>query len=229
MPYVYVPACLRSALAAAITIALFSSAAHAAPIIADGTFLNPIGTGLTLNPWSDWTNIGITREAAPSPLPGNAAVLPKGADLFQRFVGPAPGLYRLSFWAKNASPNPAQLVTSVQNPFGGWGWVDVLGILDFEANSAFVKFELDFQITHAAGTPSELYFSNSYNYPDPLWGLENSINPNGTIFKIADVSIAPVPPVVTPPTPVPAPAIGTLLMAAAVVAAVTRVRRQTPR
>ncbi len=206
---------LRSCLPIVAALVFFSTPAGAASIIVDGTFLNPIGTGLNLTPWADWTAAGITREAAPASLPGNVAVLPKGADLFQRFDGPEPGPYRLTFWAENASPNPAQLVTAVQNPLGGWGWVDLLGILDFEPNSGFIKFELDFDITHAIGTPSELYFSNSYNAPDPNWGLENSINPDGTIFRIANVSIAPVVPTVNPPDTVPAPPATMLLLAAA--------------
>src|SRR5271156_4651704 len=73
----------------------------AANIIQDPTFLNPIGTGLNLTPWSDWTDAGITRHAAPSGIPGNYASMPVGADLFQRFPGPGPGTYALTFYVRD--------------------------------------------------------------------------------------------------------------------------------
>src|SRR5208282_5164697 len=53
-------------------------------IIQDGDFLDPIGTGSNLTPWSDWTSAGITTTPAPSGIPGDYASLPIGADLFQR-------------------------------------------------------------------------------------------------------------------------------------------------
>lgn len=144
------------------------------------------------------------------------------SDLFQRFVGPDPGMYRLSFWAQNASPNRAQLVTAVHNPFGGWGWVSVLKVIDFEASSDFIEFQFDFEITNPAGTPSEFYFSNSYNSPDPAWGLENSVNPAGTVFKVARVSISRVP----EPTPVPEPGGAALWLLATAVGALAYGRRR---
>ena len=56
----------------ALTLSLTGGGSRAATsVILDGTFQDPIGTGSNLTPWSDWTNAGITRAAAPAGIPGD--------------------------------------------------------------------------------------------------------------------------------------------------------------
>jgi hypothetical protein len=50
-------------------------------------------------------------------------------------------------------------------------------------------------------TPDEFYFSNSHDYPEPVISISNSINPDGTIINVADVSLQPVPAVQPGPEP----------------------------
>ena len=74
-----------AALCGAIMAASFSvsPSTAATEIIEDGTFQNSIGTGFDTNPWSDWTAVGITTEAAPAIVGGNAAVIPVGGTSFK--------------------------------------------------------------------------------------------------------------------------------------------------
>jgi hypothetical protein len=95
-----------------------SGVAGASSIILDGDFLDPIGTGNTLTPWSDWTNAGVTRHPAPSGIQGNYASLPVGADLFQRFSALPNGGYVISFLVENPSPDSAELVLAIQQAGG---------------------------------------------------------------------------------------------------------------
>ena len=177
-------------------------------IIQDGDFLDPIGTGLNSTPWSDWTNAGITRSAAPAGIPGDYASLPVGADLFQRFSALAPGAYTLSFLVENPSPWAANLVPAVSQAFGAvQGGIATL----FNAGTAeelhlpasmtsFVRETLNFTITqNEAFIPNEFTFSNSYDAP--VGPIADSVNPPGTIINVADVSITSAPPDV----PIPAP------------------------
>jgi hypothetical protein len=182
-----------------------SETSWASSILLDGTFQNSIGTGLNLTPWSDWTNAGVARFAAPSGIPGNYASLPVGADLFQRFSGPIPGTYVLSFVAQNLAPWSAELVFSIQEP-GGGGWYEYLGVLDLPASTSFISESFTVQITEPEGSASEFYFSNSYDsttvgaaayyYP----ALENSKNPAGTLINVADVSLSEAPLAVPEPS-----------------------------
>jgi hypothetical protein len=168
--------------------------ARAAPIVLDGTFLNSIGTGENSSPWSDWTNAGITRALAPSPIPGNYASLPLGADLFQDFSALPNGTYELSFLAQNQSPWAAELVFAIQQALGTpVSTVFNLGTgeeLDLPASSAFIPITLDFTINNPPFTPNELTFSNSYDAA--VAPIQNSKNPVGTIIDIADVSLVPI-------------------------------------
>jgi hypothetical protein len=180
------------------TLSLFFAGAANANILQDGTFLDPIGTGSNLTPWSDWTNAGITRHAAPTPIPGNYARLPNspngGSDLFQRFSPLANGEYTLSFFVQNQSPWSAELVFAVQQAFGTpVSVVFAMGtgaVLDLPASSSFLLETLTFTIANPSFIPNELTFSNSYDYPQPV--IANSVNPPGTIINIADVSLTPV-------------------------------------
>lgn len=90
----------------------------ATSIILDGTFQDFIGTGSNPTPWSDWTNAGITRAAAPAGIPGDYASLPIGADLFQRFSALSNGSYDLSFLVQNQSSSSAEMVFAVQQALG---------------------------------------------------------------------------------------------------------------
>ena len=167
----------------------------ATSVILDGTFQDPIGTGSNLTPWSDWTNAGITRAAAPAGIPGDYASLPVGADLFQRFSALANGNYALSFLAQNPSSSAAELVFAVQQALGTpVNIVFSLGTADevlLPASSGFEQITLDFSIDNPPFIPNELTFSNSYDAPiDPI---SNSINPGGTLINIADVTLYAVP------------------------------------
>jgi len=184
---------------------LFVGAADASTnILTDGQFFNPIGVGYCgTNNWCDWTGAGITTSPMTNVFLGNYASLPNspngGADLFQDFVGPAPGEYTLSFLVQNASPWASELVLAYQE-IGGGGWYAYLDVLNLAASSAFILETLTVNLTEPAGTPSEFYFSNSYDsttccaaayfYPE----LANSVNPPGTIINIADVSLTEVTP-----------------------------------
>ncbi|MFD1612080.1 PEPxxWA-CTERM sorting domain-containing protein [Sphingomonas tabacisoli] len=176
----------------AAALAGSASPASAAPsLLQDGTFLQPIGTGPNLTPWSDWTSAGVTQSTAPG-IPGNYAILPKGADLFQRFTASTPGVYRLSFLVQNPMAWSAEMITDVQEPLG-FGWHLLDKVLDLPANSGWIRESITFVFNKPAGTPSEFYFSNSYNYPDANRGFGNSINPSGTFLWVADVSLTRVP------------------------------------
>jgi hypothetical protein len=177
-------------------LAFTPSFAKANSIILDGEFLNPIGTGNNLTPWSDWTNAGITRHSAPTGIPGNYASTPVGADLFQRFSTLADGEYVLSFLVQNPSPNSAQLVFGVQQAGGSPSEVVYADGLQEEitvpSSTNFSSVSLTFYVTPTVTFPvNELTFSNSYDNPAGPWA--NSINPSGTVIDVADVSLAAVP------------------------------------
>jgi hypothetical protein len=171
--------------------------ATATNIVQDGAFLNPIGTGSNLTPWSDWTDAGITRSAAPAGIPGDYASLPVGADLFERFSALAPGVYTLSFLVENQSPWAANLVLAVQQALGtdvntlfNAGTAEELNLPASMTN--FVRETLNFTITQNEGfIPNELTFSNSYDAP--VGPIADSVNPAGTIIDIADVSLTNAP------------------------------------
>jgi len=160
-------------------------------IIQDGDFLDPIGTGSNLTPWSDWTSAGITTTPAPSGIPGDYASLPIGADLFQRFSALPNGNYQLSFLVQNQSSQAAQLVFALQPTGGGSVATEFsLGLMSDitpPANSGWTQETFNFTISNY--TVSELTFSNSYDYPQPGTPIANSVNPAGTIIDIADVSL----------------------------------------
>jgi len=163
-------------------------------ILTDGTFLQPIGTGNNLTPWSDWTNAGVTTNAAPGGIPGNYASLPVGADLFQQFATLSPGEYALSFYVQNQSAWSDQLVFAVQQ--GGGTPANVLwsagteGLVNLSPDSGFQLETFNFTIgTNMPFTPDEFYFSNSYDYPQPGTPIANSVNQAGSIINVADVSI----------------------------------------
>ena len=184
---------LKSALVALLSTFLIQIA-DAMSVIQDGTFQNQIGTGGNLTPWSDWTNAGVTRQVAPSGIPGNYAAMPYGTDLYQDFSGQKAGTYTLSFFVQNQTPWPAELVLSFQQN-GGGGWYDYLNVLDLPASTGFIAESFTVNLAHP---PEQFYFSNSYDsttygaaayfYPE----LANSINPAGTIIDVADVSLTPV-------------------------------------
>lgn len=185
------------ALSVALTVSLAGEGAGraATSIILDGTFQELIGTGSNLTPWSDWTNAGITRAAAPAGIPGDYASLPVGADLFQQFSALANGTYVLSFLVENQSSSPAELVFAIQQ--GGGTFIDTL----FELGTAqeilapvsnqFEQITFTFTIDNPPFIPNELYLSNSYDAP--IGPISNSINPAGTILNIADVTLYSVP------------------------------------
>lgn len=173
------------------------SASADTSLLQDGTFLQSIGTGSHLTPWSDWTSAGVATHTAPTGIPGNYASVPFNGDLFQQFAGPATGLYTLSFLVQNASPWASELVVSVQRP-GGVNWTELIKVLDLTASTDFVRQTYTFNVYQPEGTPTEFYFSNSYDDPnytnpdDPNYpSLRNSVNPRGTIINVADVSITP--------------------------------------
>jgi hypothetical protein len=187
---------VASILLTILGLAFTTSLAKASSIILDGNFLDPIGTGDTLTPWSDWTNAGITRRQAPMGIPGDYASLPVGADLFQQFSSLPAGEYVLSFLARNSSANSAQLVFGVQQAGGSPAEVVYSDGLQEEitvpASSLFSTVTLTFYVTPTVTFPvNELTFSNSYDNPIGPWA--NSINPTGTVIDVADVSLTAVP------------------------------------
>jgi hypothetical protein len=173
-------------------LAFTTSLAKASSIILDGDFLDPVGTGDNLTPWSDWTNAGITRHPAPMGIQGNYASMPIGADLFQRFSPLPDGGYVLSFLAQNPSPNSAQLVFGVQEA-GGSPAAEVFadGLqkeITVPASNLFSAETLTFYVTNTIPFPvDELTFSNSYDAPVGPWA--NSINPAGTVVNIATITL----------------------------------------
>lgn len=190
------------AAAMALSLAVAAPADATTSIILDGTFLNPIGTGSTLTPWSDWTNAGVTRIAAPTGIPGNYAHLPVGADLFQRFGALGTGDYELSFLVQNQAPWSAELVFAIQQAGGTWPLTvfsyGMGGVLDLSPSSDFLPVVLDFHIATLPFVANELTFSNSYDAP--VAGIEHSVNPAGTFLNIANVSLT----CTTCETPLPA-------------------------
>jgi hypothetical protein len=177
-------------------LAFTTGLAEASSIVLDGNFLDPIGTGDTLTPWSDWTNAGITRRQAPVGIPGDYASMPVGADLFQRFSSLPDGEYALSFLVRNSSENSAQLVFGVQQAGGSPSEVVYADGLQEEitvpASSLFSTVTLTFYVTPTVTFPvNELTFSNSYDGPAGPW--VNSKNAAGTVIDIADVSLTAVP------------------------------------
>jgi hypothetical protein len=176
---------VASILLTILGVAFTPSLAKASSIVLDGDFLDPIGTGENLTPWSDWTNAGITRHPAPMGVPGNYASMPTGADLFQRFAGPGPGTYVLTFDVRDEATWSASLTFTVQQPLGG-PWNDILTTITIPSSLKFTEEQFTFEITQPAGTLSELAFSNSYDYQFPK-------NPPGTVLDIANVSLTAVP------------------------------------
>jgi hypothetical protein len=178
----------------ALTVSLCGGQARPATnIIQSGTFQNPIeiGTPTALGIWSDWTGAGIGRDPAPSPIPGDYATLPVGADLFQRFAALANATYTLTFLVEDASAWAAQLVFAVQEALGSpVGEEAALGLpedITLEPSSTFEQVSLTFTVDNPPYPLNELTFSNSYDNPIPP--IANSVNPSGTIIDIADVSL----------------------------------------
>jgi hypothetical protein len=171
-----------------------TGSANATSIILDGSFLQPIGTGSTLTPWSDWTDAGISRDSAPDGIQGNYARLPNGADLFQRFDALSNGGYVLSFLVRNQSPTEAKLVLAIQQALGtprsivfAAGTGEELSLLP---SDHFTSETLTFYIDDPSFVPNELAFSNSYDAP--VSPIEDSVNPAGTQIDIADVTLCPL-------------------------------------
>jgi hypothetical protein len=159
---------VASILLTILGLAFTTSLAKASSIILDGDFLDPIGTGNDLTPWSDWTNAGITGHPAPTGIAGNYASMPVGADLFQRFSNLPDGEYVLSFMVRNSSPNSAQLVFGVQQAYGSPAEVVYADGLQEEitvpASGLFSTETLTFYVTPTVTFPvNELTFSNSYD------------------------------------------------------------------
>lgn len=205
-------------LAAAAFLALSMGIVHpadASPIILDGTFQNPIGTGLNLTPWSDWTGAGIiTHSAAPFGLPGNYASLPINGDLFQRFNMLPDGNYTLSFSVNNPSSNAAELVLAVQQALGTPVDIGItagtLWVLDLPAFSGWIDETFYFKFNSNSFIANEFYFSNSYDAP--VAGIENSINPVGTLIDVANVSLVTGFIEPSPPNRIPEPATWAMML-----------------
>ncbi|WP_137786180.1 PEP-CTERM sorting domain-containing protein [Sphingomonas sp. 3P27F8] len=182
---------LSNLLIGAALLAGVSSPAEATEIVRDGTFQNGIGVGSNPSPWSDWTNAGIVRASAPDGLPGNYAAIPVGGDLFQRFSPLTNGDYQLTFFAKNESATLAALVVAVQQAGGtAYSTIHSLGLgkeLYLPIQDGFGKYQIDFTVNDPSFSINELYFSNSYNFPEPL--LFDSVNKPGTVVDIANVSL----------------------------------------
>lgn len=183
---------LKNQILAVVLAACASPAvAQSANLIQDPTFLQSIGVGSSLTPWSDWTRAGITRSTAPAGITGNYAAVPVYGDLFQRFADLDAGDYTLTFYARNESAWDAKLVFAVQQALGS----PINQVIDYGlgaeialvANSSFQLQSLHFSIGSQPFPVNELYFSNSYNSPVPP--IEDSINPRGTILDIADVQL----------------------------------------
>ena len=177
-------------------LAFTTSLVKANSIILDGDFVDPIGMGNNLTPWSDWTSAGITRDPAPTGIPGNYASMPIGADLFQRFSSLPDGEYVLSFMVRDSSSNSEQLVFGAQQAGGSPAEVVYADGLQKEitvpASGLFSTETLTFYVTPTVTFPvNELTFSNSYDNPAGPWA--NSINPAGTVIDVADVSLTAVP------------------------------------
>ncbi len=165
-------------------------------------FLNPIGVGACgVGNWCDWSSVGITRSAAPSPIPGNYASLPNtstnGADLFQWMSPLAPGTYTLSFLAQNTSAWSAELVFGLNTQFGvpipfAFGTAGWQTEITLAPSSGFTLETLTFALTGSEPyTPNEITFSQSYDAA--IDQVSNSKNPAGTIVNIADVSLTLTP------------------------------------
>src|SRR5450631_3444223 len=135
-------------------IAAFTSTLQTS-FLTDGQFLQPIGTGSNLTPWSDWINAGITRSIAPGGIPGDYASLPVGGDLFQRFSALPPGNYTLSFLVQNQSAWSAQLVLAVQQILGTPASVvfpaGTADVLYLPASTAFIAETFNFTISSNQG------------------------------------------------------------------------------
>jgi hypothetical protein len=204
-----------SIVGSALAVALFSgTVACATEYLSDGTFQNSIGTGSNLTPWSDWTAAGITRATAPAGTPGNMAVLPIGADLFQRFAALAPGKYELSFEVRNASSATAKLPIAIQQALGtDFATLESYGtgeILTLSPSSTFQKIALGFSIVPGMSfVPNELTFSNSYDAP--YGALSGTTNATGTVIDVANVSIESVDPL-SHPGAVPEPATWAMML-----------------
>jgi hypothetical protein len=181
---------IKSALISIAMLISSSTAVGATNIIQDGAFQNSIGTGSNLTPWSDWASSGVSRFSAPNDIPGNYARLSWGTDLFQQFLAPAAGSYTLSFFVQNPMPYSTKMIIDVQQPLGaGWHLLDKVISLDPSTDFIFETFQVAFN--RPTGDPSEFYFSNSYDYPDPSRGFQGTVNPQGTFLNVAEVSLVP--------------------------------------
>lgn len=179
---------IGQAILAALILSAPSSVFGAVNILQDGTFQNSTGTGFNLTPWSSWTGTTVTRYAAPAGIPGNVASLSWGTDLFQRFTAPVPGIYTLSFYVQNPMPYATKMIVDIQQPFGG-GWHLMDQVISLDASTDFVFQSYTVNWSRAQRGPSEFYFSNSYDYPDPARGFEGTVNPPGTFLNVADARL----------------------------------------
>ena len=186
----------KSSLAVAFAITgvlCATSQSRASSAIADGTFLQPLGSI-----WHDFTGVGITGHPAPTGIPGNYESMPKGADLYQYFGGPTPGTYSLSFYVQNPSPWPVELAVALQNPGGGIppAWLELAQVIQIPTSTSFTQIQFPVNVFQSTGTETEITFSNSFDNPHSAgpgfyWPGENSINPPGSVIDVADVLLTP--------------------------------------
>ena len=101
------------------------------------------------------------------------------------------GITTFRFRFRIQTPWPAVIVFAVQQALG----TNIATL--FQAGTAeeiilpvsksFQSVKFDFTLDSPPFIPDEFYFSNSYN--DPIYPITNSINPDGTIINVADVSL----------------------------------------
>jgi hypothetical protein len=166
---------------------------EAIDVVIDSNFLGSISTGVPITGWSDWTNAGVTKSEAPGLVSGLVANIPVGGDLFQWFDKLAPGSYQISFLAKNDSSSAAVLVYGAQQKAGiSVNTLFSLGLgskVYLQPNADFVRVNLNFTVnSNVTFDVNELYFSNSYNAPES--SIADSINPPGTIIRVAEVTLS---------------------------------------
>ncbi len=153
---------------------VFSKLTISGNLILDPQFQKPLGTGA----WFDWTTPSSINDGGGNIL-GNYASIKLGGDLVQWFSPLQPGDYSLSFFANNPNEWDAVFGPLIGPSIVGYSGAIWAPFLQIAANSGWLNYNHDFNLTASNSNIIEVSFTNGYTVPNPM----------GTIINISNVSL----------------------------------------